>query len=192
MRTLKLTIAIIVAAVQSISAQYYTKDMETRYGFEISQFTSASGFKAGSEAHFTVRPSLRSQVGFGIYFDSEHQRISGVTITHKRMLRSYKINQNPVFEPLFFYNFIYRKSNLPELRGDGTLGSMSTYTSMEHHIGLGCNINILPKLFLQGEAGYGLYLGSIKKPSAPDPITNEVKGTNGWGSIMKFGIGIRL
>lgn len=172
--------------------QNYRNSEKTVYGFEVNQFSSASGFKTGTEAHFTVRPSMRAQVGFGVYFDNETQRFSGATITHKRMLRSYRRNSNPVVEPLFFYNFIYRKTSMPELLADGTTGSFASYSSMEHHFGLGINLNVFKNISLQGEAGYGLFLGSIKKPSTPDPITKEISGSNGWGSIVKFGIGFRI
>jgi hypothetical protein len=192
MKALNLIFAIIAVSFQPGFGQSYNSTSDTRFGFEINQFSSASGFKSGAEAHFTVRPSNRSQVGFGVYFDNQSQRITGVTISHKRMLRNYKRNSNPVVEPLFFYNFIYRKSNMAELLADGNTGSFVTYTSMEHHLGFGLNINVFSKISIQGQAGYGLYLGSIKKPSTPNPITHEITGSNGWGSIIKFGIGYHL
>ena len=31
-------------------------------------------------------------------------------------------------------------------------------------------------------------LGSIKKTSYPDPLTGEIRGTNGFGAIAKIGL----
>lgn len=194
MKALNIILLIIVTTtgLQTLSSQEENKISTTIYGFELNQFSSASGFNSGSELHFTVRPSNKAMVGFGIYYDNQSQRVTGITISHKRMLRSYAKKANPKVEPLFFYNFIYRKSNMPELLADGKTGSFVSYASMEHHIGFGLNINVLPKVSLQGMAGYGLYLGSIKKPSSPDPVTREITGTNGWGTILKFGLGFNL
>jgi hypothetical protein len=62
---------------------------------------------------------------------------------------------------------------------------------MEHHLGLGLDINISDNILLESSFGYGLYLGSIKRPSA-DPATKEVMGTSGGGFIFKTGFGFRF
>ena len=48
---------------------------------------------------------------------------------------------------------------------------------------------ILKSVFLHADAGYGRHLGSIMKPSAPDPNTGLMSGTSGWNIITKVGIG---
>jgi hypothetical protein len=180
----------VAATVLSATAQIKS-DNNTSYGIAVSQFTSGSGFQPGYEAHFTVQPSAKSKVGFGLFLDNETKKISGLTITHQRMLMANRRNQ-PFLQPFIFYNFIYRKTSIPELR-DATettgIKNIATYTSMEHHLGIGLNINISKNIIVESGLGYGLYLGSIKRPSSPDPITKEISGTSGNALIFKTGIG---
>jgi hypothetical protein len=101
----------------------------------------------------------------------------------------------PRFQPYIFYNFIYRKSNIPEVKATTEINSspeLVTYTSMEHHLGIGLQIHITKLINLQTGLGYGLYLGSIKRPSQPDPLTKEITGTNGSALLAKLGIGFNL
>jgi hypothetical protein len=53
---------------------------------------------------------------------------------------------------------------------------------------LGLNVAIAKKMHIKGAMGYGVYFGSIKKPSAADYITGEVTGSNGFGAIAKIGV----
>jgi len=193
MKTLFIWILVVAATLQSTTGQIKSEN-NTQYGFAFSQFTSQSGFQPGYEAHFTVQPSAKAKVGFGIFLDNESKKFSGVTITHQRMLMA-KRNKVAFIQPFLFYNFIYRKTTLPELKSGSELTStrnLATYTSMEHHIGVGLNLNISSKIILDCGLGYGLYLGSIKRPSSPDPLTKEIAGTNGNALIFKTGIGFRF
>ncbi|MFO7655680.1 MAG: hypothetical protein R6W78_01290, partial [Bacteroidales bacterium] len=96
----------------------------------------------------------------------------------------------PVAEPFVFYNLIYHKTRLDEkVISEDYYIAQGTYKSIEHHTGIGLRINIVPGFYLKGEAGFGFYLGSIMKPSKPDPILNESFGTHGAGALFKIGIG---
>jgi hypothetical protein len=191
MKTLMIWIVIVAATIQSTNAQI-RKNTGTQYGIAISQFISGSGFQPGYEAHFTVQPSSKAKVGFGLFFDNETKKFSGITITHQRMLMANR-RKLPVIQPFVFYNFIYRRTSMPELKltdeGITPSGDWVSYASMEHHLGLGLNVNVSEKIKLNLNYGYGLYLGSIKRPSAPDPITSEITGTSGNGFILKTGLG---
>jgi hypothetical protein len=190
MKALILGIVIVAATIQSTTAQR-ERENNTKYGFALSEFKTGSGFQAGYECHFTVQPSAKAKVGFGMFLDNESKKISGVTVTHQRMLMTKRRNL-PVLQPFIFYNFIYRKTTIPELvekPEPANYIGLATYTSLEHHLGMGLNINISKNIIIDLGAGYGLYLGSIKRPSAPNPITREISGTNGNTFIFKTGIG---
>jgi hypothetical protein len=180
--------------LQSTSAQFY-RENETKYGFSMSQFKSQSGFQSGYELHFTVQPSKKAKVGFGLFYDSESMRLEGITITHQRMLLTGR-HKLPVLQPFVMYNLIYRRTSTWELiatdDGISNSGSRVTYASLEHHLGMGFNINILNNVTIDCGLGYGLYLGSIKRPSNPDPITREISGTSGSGFIFKTGIAFKF
>lgn len=185
---------VFVAATVTTAAQYKNQD-NTQYGLSMAQFSSESGFQPGFEIHFTVQPSRTSKVGFGLFMDNETKRISGLTITHQRMLVT-RLRKLPLIQPFVVYNFIYRRTSMQELivQDDAIVRgtNLATYASMEHHLGLGLNLNFSKRIYLDASLGYGLYLGSIKRPSTPDPITRQVSGSTGGGLIFKTGIGIRF
>ena len=206
MKTVVILIVMIAAIVQSSMAQvkeinneeYDSEELNNEefnskekphYGFSISQFKTGSGFRQGAEAHFTIQSNTKSKLGFGIFIDGESKKFSGLTLTHQRLLMANRAKLS-VVQPYIFYNFIYRKTTIPEVAANNADSYLdfATYTSMEHHFGMGLNINILKNIILSGAIGYGIYLGSIKRPSAPDPITREISGTNGTGFLLRTGI----
>jgi hypothetical protein len=64
-----------------------------------------------------------------------------------------------------------------------------TYFSLEHNVGIGLTTNLTDRFYATSELGFGLYIGSLMKPSTPDRFTCESTGTNGTGGIIKIGIG---
>jgi hypothetical protein len=193
MKTLIIWVVIVAATVQSTTAQRYNEE-KAQYGITISQFNSQSGFKPGYDVHLTVQPNYKAKVGFGLFIDTETKEFAGFSLNHQRMLfaSEHKIK---FLQPFIMYNFIYRKTKSLEListnEGFDFGTNWATYTSMEHHLGLGLDINISDNILLESSFGYGLYLGSIKRPSA-DPATKEVMGTSGGGFIFKTGFGFRF
>jgi hypothetical protein len=162
---------------------------KTRYGIEINQFITGSGFGSGTEAYLTVAPDHRKLLGMGVYYSPENKKITGLTVHHERSLIRFDERNIPVILPYAFYNLIYRKTNIPEVKENQDQGGERvTYTSMEHHVGFGLRFNVWACIQIKTEAGYGIYLGSIKKPSTPDPITGEISGTSGFSGIAKIGI----
>ena len=166
---------------------------QLNYGLEINQFSTGSGFKSGFEASAYVIEGNRRSLQLGLYFDSESNKVTGFSVQHKYVIIKNKKEKSVNVEPYFFYNFIYRSTQMNQpLTPNADLAALmgaTNYTSMEHHIGIGFKVKILNSIFLHADTGYGRYLGSIKKPSAPDPLTTMINGTSGWSMITKIGIG---
>lgn len=190
MKTLILLIVIVAATIQSVSAQ---EENKTQYSFGLAQFNSGSGFRGGYEMQVQIQPNAKAKVGFGAFMDRESGKLSGITVTHHRMLMSGRI-QAPKLQPYIFYNFIYRKTTIPELKGTEMTNpsEIVTYTSMEHHLGLGLQAKVAKLVTLHAGLAYGIYLGSIKRPSTPNPITREITGTNGGAVLAKVGFAFNL
>jgi len=196
MKKLILLVVIFATMVVTTSGEEILSNLILNYGLEVNQFSTGSGFKSGIEASAFVIEGNRRSLQLGLYIDSETQKVTGFSVNHKYVFLKNKIDRAFNIEPYFFYNFIYRVTNMSApLAGNleiakilGYEGSTS-YTSMEHHFGIGFKIKLFNSMFLHADAGYGRYLGSIKKPSAPDPMTSLIYGTNGWNIITKIGIG---
>ena len=124
-----------------------------------------------------------------MFYDPDNKKITGITIHHERTLIRMHEGIIPRITPYAFYNLIYRKTSQHEvMTNKDVTGDRVTYTSMEHHIGIGARFKLGAGICIKSEAGYGVYLGSIRKPSAPNPVTGEISGTNGFGAIAKIGI----
>lgn len=183
-------IALLLAPGFEMNAQPVGEMNTTHYGLEMNYFATNSGFKPGTELYFSVIPDNRKLISLGIYFSPDEKKLSGFTIQHERSLYQVHGDHLPLIMPFAFYNLIYRKTTTREIMvKKDVLGEMATYTSLEHHIGLGARIRIGSGFYLKTEAGLGLYLGSIRRPSEPDILTGEIYGTNGFGGIVKVGIG---
>ena len=162
-----------------------------KFGIEANQFIIGSGFGSSSELQVFVLDEKGRRLSLGVYYDHKFNTIGGISAGFMKMLRNQKKSYGAVLEPYAFYNFIYRRTTIaiPEISDDYVV-AVGTYKSMEHHIGLGLRTNISKRFYLKSEVGYGVYLGSIMKPSEPDLVLNESYGTNGTGALVKIGIGI--
>jgi hypothetical protein len=180
---------LVILAVLFTGVNGQTEDTlkRTRYGVEISQFITGSGFMSGTEFIVTVFPDNIKNLSFGLYYCPERKKITGITIHQEMTLK--KFSSGNYVTPYAFFNLIYRRSRIREVLPDkNELGEYAMYKSIEHHLGIGLRIRIVNNLNFKFALGYGLYLGSIKKPSEPDPLTGEIRGTNGFGVIAKTGI----
>ena len=182
--------------VITTSGEEMLNNLVLNYGLEINQFSTGSGFKNGFEASAFVIEGNKRSLELGIYFDSETQKVTGFSIHHKYTFLKNKIERTLNVEPYFFYNFIYRVTSMnAPLAGNADIAKIlgyegtTSYTSMEHHIGIGFKVKLFNSMYLHADAGFGRYLGSIKRPSSPDPMTSLIYGTNGWNMITKLGIG---
>jgi hypothetical protein len=174
-----------------LTAQTADTLKKTRYGLEISQFITGSGFASGTELFITVIPNYNMNLSLGIYYCTETKRISGFTVHHERVL--IRNSEFKTFVPYGFYNLIYRDTKIREvLANKDYQGDYVGYASIEHHFGIGIRYYLAKNLNVNCAFGYGVYLGSIKKPSEPNPVTNEITGTNGFGFITKIGIAVIL
>jgi hypothetical protein len=173
----------------TLHAQKHKNNQKTQYGIELSQFVTGSGFSSGTEAYITVIPDAKKQISLGVYYCSEYKKITGISVHHERTLIRIRHNKIPLVTPYAFYDLIYRKNTIPEVFQDKEkIGDLVTYTSMEHHLGAGVRFKLGDYFSLKTEAGYGVYLGSIKKPSSPNPVTGEISGGHGFGILAKIGI----
>jgi hypothetical protein len=187
MKTSLAAIIILMMILTGVKGQTSDTIKKARYGLEISQFITGSGFASGTELIVTVVPDKIKNLSFGLYFCPERKKITGVTIHQEMTLK--KFTSYKKITPYAFFNLIYRRSKVREVLADkNAVGEYGMYKSIEHHLGIGLRIRILDDLYFKGSLGYGLYLGSIKKPSEPDALTGEVRGTNGFGGIAKIGI----
>jgi hypothetical protein len=173
----------------TLNAQNLDNKEKTHYGIELTQFVTGSGFSSGTEAYFIVIPDNKKQISLGIYYDTEYKKITGISVHHERTLMRIQQNKVPFITPYAYYDLIYRKNTIHEVFSDKEkTGDLVTYTSMEHHLGVGARFRLGAGFSLKTEAGYGLYLGSIKKPTSPNPVTGEVSGSNGFGMLAKIGL----
>jgi hypothetical protein len=180
-----------VLLVSSIATMSYSQPKARKYGIELNQFMVGSGFGTGTELQVFAADEKGKRLSLGLYYDHQYGKIGGLSVSFLKMLRSNNKPNIPILEPYAFYNFIYRKTTIVESSiSENYIVSIGTYKSMEHHLGLGLRTNITKHLYIKGELGYGLYLGSIMKPSKPDEVLNESSGTNGSGVLAKVGVGI--
>jgi hypothetical protein len=177
----------ITAALLTVQAQ----DGIRKFGIEANQFIVESGFGTSSELQFYVLDKTGKRLSIGLYYDNKLNKIGGISISTLKMLRNNRKSHMPVFEPYLFYNLIYHKTTITKpVQSDSYFVAAGTYKSMEHHAGIGVRANIAKGFYLKGDIGYGLYLGSIMKPSQPDATLNESYGTHGAGALIKIGIGV--
>jgi len=171
--------------ITGVSGQTSDTLERTRYGVELNQFITGSGFASGTEIYITAIPDHKKSISLGLYFCTEQKRITGITIHHERALTRYPNNKMVV--PYAFYNMIYRRTRTREVLADKNLGdNYVTYKSIEHHLGIGIRICMVKDLYFNSSIGYGVYLGSIRRPE-PDRLTGELAGKNGFGAIAKVG-----
>ncbi len=170
-----------------------SQEKKKSVSLELNQFITNSGFASCTGLSIKVNSANKRSLAVGTFFSPELKRICGISFHHEIMLWREKQIMNNVIKPFIFYNFIYRKTTIPEILTDKRIkGDLVTYTSMEHYIGIGAKINMFKSLYGKCDLGFGTYLGSIKKPSAPDPIKGKILGTNGFGLLAEVGIGYRL
>lgn len=184
----KLLLFVLLAS--SIAGLSYSQHAARKYGIELNQFVVGSGFGTGTEFKVFAEDEKGKRLSVGLYYDHQYGKIGGLSVSFLKMLRSNNKPKLPVLEPYAFYNFIYRKTSIVESSiSENYNVAIGTYKSMEHHLGLGLRTNISKHLYINTELGYGIYLGSIMRPSKPDEVLNESSGTNGSGVLAKVGVG---
>ena len=158
----------------------------TKYAVVVSQFATGSGFASGTEVYFTLIRDHKKTLSFGIFYSPDFKRNSGISVHHEVALL--KNPSNRVAVPFAFYNMTYRFTRATvEVPGQKEAATEGLYKSFEHHIGIGLNIKMARNLYVKSAAGYGIYFGSIAKPTI-DPLSKEAIGSNGFGAIGKLGI----
>lgn len=182
--------SVLILFIIASLTEAYSQKGHSSFGFEANQFIVGSGFGTGTELQVKVSDNQVRWLSVGLYFDSKLNNIGGFSISIQNMLGNHKRSIGRIVAPYLFYNLIYHKTDIEkQMVSDEYFVAIGTYKSIEHHAGIGVRVNVVGSCYLSGEVGYGLYLGSIMKPSKPDPIMNESYGTNGPGALIKIGIG---
>lgn len=184
----KILILLLLSLTLTTSLRSQTRDtIKTRYGVEVNQFVTGSGFGSGTEFHLIIIPNHKKNLSLGLYFSPGEKKITGVTLQHELALTRNTKSRKAV--PYTFYNMIYRFTRVKETQEDqGTEIAGGLYKSFEHHIGLGVRITVSKSIYFNSSLGYGVFLGSIKKHSDIVPVNGEIKGSNGFGVIAKAGV----
>ncbi len=166
---------------------------EKQHFIELNQFVTGSGFSSSTELSVKISNDDKKTLTIGAFYCYDTDKISGITFKHEiRIFRGKSILKDRV-KPHVFYNMIYRRSSIEKTRDDGLTESQARrYISMEHHLGVGSTIYFTKSLFISGDLGFGPYLGSIKKPKILNQYSGEIAGTNGFGMLLKVGIGCNI
>ncbi len=181
---------LIIALIIITMLKGYSQQARIRYGIEANQFSVQSGFSTCSELKVFIQDEKGKRISLGVYYDSKLKTMGGIGASYIKMVRNHKKSKNTLLEPYIIFNLLYRVTHISEpISSENYNIASGTYSSFEYYLGFGLRTNITQQFYLTTELGYGLYLGSIMKPSAPDHITFESTGTNGTGGIARVGIG---
>ena len=165
--------------------EYEIKVPKSYYGLELSQFITNSGY--GPATSFNVKIIMDNHkrgVVIGPYLDNRTMKITGINIHPVWFFYREDLNN---FTPYIFYNLLYRRSMLPEVLPNGQTGiEICKYSSIEHHIGFGAQMNINNDFYFRGETGIGIYMGSIMKP---EEYNSQMYGSDGFGTFGNVSFG---
>ena len=187
MRFLTVIPIILALVFNSTDAQEHDTLKKIRYGIELNNFVTGSGFGLGTELNLTIIPDPKKNFSLGLFVSPSTMKFSGVILHHERSLS--RRAEYSKLVPYAFYNLIYRITKTKKVVIDNNYqGEYILYRSMEHHLGVGLQVRLGRHLYLKNALGYGVYLRSIKKPADPDPVTGEISGGNGLGPIAKAGL----
>lgn len=134
-------------------------DDNTTFNVTLDHFITGSGFTLNTEVNVRIEADQKRNLAFGVLYDHEYNRMLGASIQYEAMVFQ-NASREIHIKPHLFYNFIYRKITIPELGSNLTYsGNPATYTSLEHHIGIGIRKKLLKSLFMDLDCGFGVYLG---------------------------------
>ncbi len=185
------TIILLTVQLLALASIAFSQQGKRHFGIEANQFILQSGFGTSTELQIYVSDESGRRLSIGTYFDSKLNNIGGISVGFYKMLSRNEKYNSKKFTYYIFYNFIYHKTIIDRpLTGKDYYIATGKYKSMEHHVGLGIKLNINKNIYFKSEAGYGIYLGSIMKPSSPHPVLKESQGTNGTGAFLEIGTGI--
>ncbi len=185
------TIILLTVQLLALAGVAFPQQVDRHIGIEANQFVLQSGFGTSTELQLFISDEMGRRLSIGTYFDSKLNNIGGISVGFYKLLGKNTKTSNTPLKPYIFYNFIFHKTIIDKpLTGKDYYVAAGKYKSMEHHLGLGLKINISKNIYFKSEAGYGIYLGSIMKPSSPHPVLKESQGTNGTGAFLEIGTGI--
>lgn len=195
----QITVYIALFIVTSlINAQ--RSDHDAHLGMNLSTVFSGSGHGSGYAVNGNLTKGRKAiEVGF-IYKEKEN-KITGGDFKYKLFLGELgKINdEKTVLKPYLQYNILYQTLTTDEpvstgiekssvIVSDNNPGMVAT---MEHYGGVGLQIKLFHKGYLDTSLGMGTYMGSVSKISTPDAIGIHKKN-HGYTISYKVGFGYRF
>lgn len=183
----------------NIFGQGYEYNVDnTLYGVNTYQSFTGSGYGSSVNLNFNAQ-KLNRVFELGLMFDAKKLNIKGFEFIYKHFFGFYLANfYSKPLKPFFYYNFLYRtptevivdpsllKSD--KVNPNETGGKMTTF---ENAIGLGSTLKLSKRIFLEGSAGFGVYLGSHYQGSVPKTWGIHLHNC-GFVPSVKFGLGFKL
>jgi hypothetical protein len=168
------------------------------YGVNLYKASTGSGYGSSTNLNFNVQ-KFNKVFELGVMVGTKDNKIQGVEFLYKHFFgfRSGNFYKRTI-RPFFNYNFIYRMPsqiivsssyvNSNEFNPADVNGKITTF---EHALGLGAQVNILKKVYVEGTVDFGVYLGSHYKGATPNTwgIHN---GNCGFVPSFKLGFGFQF
>jgi hypothetical protein len=170
----------------------------TLYGAYVSQASTGSGYGNTVNMNLNVQKNQRL-FELGIMLSSQNQHFMGLSFNYKHFIGFRKSNfAYKTVYPYFHYNFLYRTPEeiiVNPLALAANPGNPNLYggkmTTIEHAIGFGLQVKLIQNFYMDGNAGFGIYLGS--KYQGMHPHTWGIHNENsGWVPSIKLGIGYKF
>ncbi len=171
------------------------------YGVSVSNTATGSGTGLSSDLNVFVIKG-KNQLQAGALMNYERGKIAGEQVLFKHYFTSdtyynknYRSGRSRV-EPYLMYNLIYRSTTSTDnfhYTKSGSIGGTQSpddvISSIEHYLGAGAKVLITNNLFLDGNMGAGIYLGTINKADRKLDFLAINKDNKGYGLAFKLGIG---
>ncbi len=168
-------------------------------GLSMYHVHSASGYGRSATLNMSIEKERR-YLASGIIMQLESAGISGGEVLYRRYFSSVcrnmnSIKQNKTLRLYFQYNFIFRRHILPDHIGTITStlqeavipgGGVATF---EHYAGIGTQVRIFDRFYLDAGLGYGIILGSVDDKFLNEPHYTLGGNKNDLGMVTRFGLG---
>ncbi len=203
MKNLLISICLILGLLPVLNAQKFSDSTYKVIGFNSYYTNSDAGYGRSLNMNISIEKHKR-HLEIGVILQEQTAIISGGEIIYKHYLSNFVKNGclvNPHYcnwRIFFQYNFVFRNNTLSDRLGTGPLasddivvagGRVATY---EHYAGLGVQVRLFDKIFLNGGLGYGVILGSADEKFSGEPHYTMGGNKNDFGMSVRFGLGYFL
>ncbi len=168
----------------------------TTYGINVYRSTTGSGYGPSMNIHFNAQ-TFNRVFELGVMFDNK--KMKGFEFLYKLYFGFHLAHfyEKPL-KPYVYYNFMYRTPT--EIIVDRSLLNADNVnpaaiggkiTTFEHAVGLGAKLRLLKKLYLESNAGFGVYLGSRYQGTTPKTWGFHLHNC-GFVPSFKLGLGFQF